>query len=134
MIRPEGSKRRRKLTHEPLLEAVSRAFAAIAEGDIDQAVTQLDQDAKWDVAHALPEGGHYEGRDAIREMLRRQQQRLGNFRLLHTTVHGDANTVFFEYTRSPTLDEHAEGSEHCLAACQMTMGKVQEIREFVHRA
>ena len=66
------------------IEAVSRAFAAIAEGDIDQAVTQLDQDAKWDVAHALPEGGHYEGRDAIREMLRRQQQRLGNFRRLHT--------------------------------------------------
>ncbi|MEC7524689.1 MAG: nuclear transport factor 2 family protein [Myxococcota bacterium] len=116
------------------IEAVSRAFTAIANGDIDAAVKQLDANAKWDVAHALPEGGHYQGVDAIREMLRRQRQRFGSYKLLHTTVHGDANTVFFEYTRSPNMDEHAKGSEHCIAACEMAMGKVREIREFVHRA
>src|SRR5687767_11754201 len=98
------------------IEMVNKALTAIAEGKIDAALTSFESDAKWSCAQMLPEAGVHERHDAIRSMLGHVRERNRNrSEIMNLTLYGGGDHVFAEYTRSPTNDSHAPGSEHLLA-------------------
>jgi len=120
---------------ETNIEAVQKALQHMVEGDLDGALGMFEADEpRWNVAQGLPEAGLHEGGDAIRAMLGAVRERFtGGYKLLHLTLHGAQDHVFAEYTRSPSSDEKDAGSEHCLTVFEMTLGKICEARDFVHR-
>jgi ketosteroid isomerase-like protein len=113
------------------IESVTKAFGAIVEGKLDDALAQFDNAAKWNVAEVLPEKGRYDGKEAIEKMLAARRERFhGGYKFVHLTVHSTNTNVFAEYTR--TSGGEAEG-EHCIAVFEMVVGKIREVREFVFR-
>lgn len=114
------------------IEVVEAALVAIQDGDMDGALSRMEEDARWGVARSLPEGGLHTGRDEIREMFAAVRERFpGGYRFLHLTVHGTKDHVFAEATRSAGA-ERAEGAEHVLVMFHVVMGKIREAREFVY--
>jgi len=114
------------------IEVVDAAVRAIQDGDLDGALARFEEDARWGVARSLPQGGLYDGREAIGKMLGAVRERFsGGYKFLHLTVHGTKDHVFAEATRSSGA-ERAEGAEHILIAFHVVMGRIREAREFVY--
>lgn len=120
---------------ETNIDVVQKTLTAIAEGKLDVALEQFEENAKWIGAQGRPEAGVHEGKDAIRKTIGAVRERFtGGFKVLNLSVHGTHDHAFAEYTRSRTDDAYAEGSEHVLTVFEMVMGKIREARDFVHRA
>lgn len=120
---------------ETNIDVAQSALMAIAEGKLDEAMAQFEPEAKWSVAKALPEAGVHEGADAIRKMLAAQRERFpGGYQLVNLSVHGAHDHAFAEFTRAKGGDAYADGSEHVLTVFSVVMGKIREVRDFVHRS
>lgn len=118
---------------ETNIDVVQKALTSIAAGNLDAAIAQFEEDAKWNVAEGLPETGMHEGRDALRAMIGATRERFrGGFKLLNLSVHGTHDHAFAEYTRAKGDDAYAEGSEHVLTVFELVMGKIRSARDFVH--
>jgi uncharacterized protein len=67
------------------IETVTGSYEALNRGDVDGAMDALAEDAVWHESEALPGGGVYSGRDAIRSFL---TDFLGSWERFHQTVEG----------------------------------------------
>ena len=65
------------------LKTVTGSYDALNEGDVEGALAALADDAVWHESDALPGGGVYEGREAIRSFL---ADFLGSWERFHQTV------------------------------------------------
>jgi hypothetical protein len=114
--------------------AVHRALIAIAEGNFGAALDQFEADAKWRRTELLPNGGTFEGREAIGKMLTDARERVGGrAHILNLTIHGSGEHVFADYTFSPSSDPQEEGAEHVLTAFEVVLGKIREVRQFAFK-
>jgi ketosteroid isomerase-like protein len=118
----------------PNASAVNRALVAFAAGNIDEALTQFEEDAQWRRSDLLPEAGTYEGREAIGGLLRSILERLGGrLHVLQLTLYAAGEHVFADYTVSPGSDPMADGSAHVLVTFDVVFGKIRQAREFAFR-
>ncbi len=115
---------------EENIRAVENVLVGMQEGDVKRILTVLDDEARWvggDSVETLAQG-----KDAISKVLESKSAASG-LHLLDTTIHADGDHVFAEYTRSPSHDAAADGSEHVLTVFEMAFGKIREVREFTRR-
>ncbi|MEU4196968.1 nuclear transport factor 2 family protein [Kribbella sp. NPDC026611] len=106
-VGPQGEVRR----GDPDLETVLAAYRAFALGDIDAAVANMAEDVVWVEPDEFPDGGRYDGRDAVAGYLRRSRdswERLHSVPVARRVDNTIAVRHFLEGIGADGIDRKAE--------------------------
>lgn len=115
-------------------DLIRQAYDAFAQGDIPGVLDVLADDVTWDVTELVPQGGSFQGKEAVGGFFQRLGELYEELGLdIHDLVDGD-NRVAGVGTASGKLREGGPVEYGFVHVFDVDGGKVARFREYVDRS